>query len=164
MKKLLILTLTLLLPFAVFAQANKPLTKAQQNLQKRNEQTLQHLQMLGRSYNRINKTEVKEQIAQNIDREIEHWYMENMQTINQAQQEEAMKENKPVEDLNIDKQQLAAEVKAGKIPEIMYKTVSDQVAVQLKQRAEMQNAGKNTTPKQKGTSKQKGKGVNPFKK
>lgn len=162
MKKLLILTLTLLLPFAVFAQANKPLTKAQQNLQKRNEQTLQHLQMLGRSYNRINKTEVKEQIAQNIDREIEHWYMENMQTINQAQQEEAMKDGKTVENLNIDKQQLAAEVKAGKIPEIMYKTVSEQTAKQLKQRAEMQNAGKNN--KQTGTPKQKGKGFKPFKK
>ncbi len=162
MKKLLILTLTLLLPLVVFAQANKPLTKAQQNLQKRNEQTLQHLQMLGRSYNRINKTEVKEQIAQNIDREIEHWYMENMQTINQAQQEEAMKEGKPVENLNIDKQQLAAEVKAGKIPEIMYKTVSENFAAQLKQRAEMQSAGMNN--KQKGTPKQKGKGFKPFKK
>lgn len=161
MKKLLILTLTLLLPMIVFAQGNKQ-NKAQQNLQKRNEQTLQHLQMLGRSYNRINKTEVKEQIAQDIDREIEHWYMENMLTINQAQQEEAIKDGKTVENLNIDKQQLAAEVKAGKIPEIMYKTVSENFAIQLKQRAEMQNAGMNN--KQKGTPKQKGKGFKPFKK
>lgn len=154
MKKLLILTLTLLLPFAVFAQANKPLTKAQQNLQKRNEQTLQHLQMLGRSYNRINKTEVKEQIAQNIDREIEHWYMENMQTINQARQEEAMKDGKTVENLNIDKQQLAAEVKAGKIPEIMLKTLPEKTAERIKQNMDMEKKAKSSKG---GYKKTKGK-------
>ena len=152
MKKILILTLTLLLPLAVFAQGKKPLTKWQQNLQKRNEQTIQRLQMQGLAYNRMDKAEVKERIAQSIDREIEHWYMENMGTINRLQQEEG----KPVE--NLDKQQLATEVKAGKIPEIMYKTVPEQTANQLKQRAEMRREGKTKT------SKSSGKGLKSFKK
>ena len=151
MKKLLILTLTLLLPLAVFAQGNKQ-NKWQQNLERRNEQTIQHLQMLGYSYNRTEKAEVKERIAKSIDREIEHWYMENMGTINRLQQEEG----KPVE--NLDKQQLATEVKAGKIPEIMYKTVPEQTANQLKQRAEMRREGKTKT------SKSSGKGLKSFKK
>ena len=151
MKKLLILTLTLLLPLAVFAQGNKQ-NKWQQNLERRNEQTIQHLQMLGYSYNRTEKAEVKERIAQSIDREINHWYMENMGTINRLQQEEG----KPVE--NVDKQQLATEVKAGRIPEIMYKTVPEQTANQLKQRAEMRREGKTKT------SKSSGKGLKSFKK
>ena len=151
MKKLLILTLTLLLPLAVFAQGNKQ-NKWQQNLERRNEQTIQHLQMLGYSYNRTEKAEVKERIAQSIDREIEHWYMENMGTINRLQQEEG----KPVE--NLDKQQLATEIKAGKIPEIMYKSVPEQTANQLKQRAEMRREGKTKT------SKSSGKGLKSFKK
>ena len=151
MKKILILTLTLLLPLAVFAQGNKQ-NKWQQNLERRNEQTIQHLQMLGYSYNRTEKAEVKERIAQSIDREIEHWYMENMGAINRLQQEEG----KPVE--NVDKQQFAAEVKAGRIPEIMYKTVPEQTANQLKQRAEMRREGKTKT------SKSSGKGLKLFKK
>ena len=151
MKKLLILTLALLLPLAIFAQGNKQ-NKWEQNLERRNEQTIQHLQMLGYSYNRTEKAEVKERIAQSIDREIEHWYMENMGTINRLQQEEG----KPVE--NLDKQQLATEVKAGKIPEIMYKTVPEQTANQLKQRAEMRREGKTKT------SKSSGKGLKSFKK
>ena len=153
MKKLLILTLTLLLPLAVFAQGNKQ-NKWQQNLERRNEQTIQHLQMLGYSYNRTEKAEVKERIAQSIDREINHWYMENMGTINRLQQEEG----KPVE--NVDKQQLATEVKAGKIPEIMYKTVPEQTANQLKQRAEMRREGKTKTKSANPT----GKGLKSFKK
>ncbi len=154
MKKLLVLTLTLLLPLAIFAQGNKAnkTNKWQQNLERRNEQTIQHLQMLGHSYNRIEKAEVKERIAQNIDMEIEHWYMENMETINRVQQEEG----KP--DGDLDKQQLAAEVKAGRIPEIMYKTVPEQTAMQLKRRAEMRREGKTKT------SKSSGKGLKSFKK
>ena len=149
MKKLLILTLTLLLPLAVFAQGNKQ-NKWEQNLERRNEQTIQHLQMLGYSYNRTEKAEVKERIAQSIDREINHWYMENMQTVTQETNENT--------DPNATKQQLAAEVKAGKIPEIMYKTVPEQTANQLKQRAEMRREGKTKT------SKSSGKGLKSFKK
>ena len=155
MKKILILTLTLLLPLAVFAQGKKPLTKWQQNLQKRNEQTIQRLQMQGLAYNRMDKAEVKERIAQSIDREINHWYMENMQTINKAMQEEAMKDGKESGDIfteeyaNKTKQTLVAEIKAGKIPELMLKTVSPKFAEQIKQRSEMQA--------QKQNEQQKGK-------
>ena len=37
---------------------------------------------------------------------------------------------------NATKQQLAAEIKAGKVPEMMLKSVPEQTAAQLKQRAE----------------------------
>ena len=127
MKKLLVLTLTLLLPLAIFAQGNKQ-NKAEQNLQKRNEQTISRLINLSRSYKHIDKAEIKEKISQNIDREVEHWYMENTQIVTEATNAEA--------EPNTTKQQLAEEIKAGKVPEIMLKSVPEQTASRLKKRAE----------------------------
>ena len=168
MKKILILTLTLLLPLAVFARGNKPLSKWQQNLQKRNEQTVNHLLMLGHTYNHTNDLEIIEQLSKGIEMEIDHWYMENMQTITQAEQEKAMKEGKDLGDvyseeyINKKKQELAAEVKAGKIPEIMLTTVSPKFAEQIKQRMGIQMDKQMLPPNL--TQKQKGKTFNPFKK
>ncbi|MCR5504430.1 MAG: hypothetical protein K6E94_02515 [Elusimicrobiaceae bacterium] len=198
MKKLLTLTLTLLLPMIVFAQGNKALTKAQQNLQKRNEQIVRRLQNLGRAYNKADKKEIKEEISKNIDMEFDRWYLENMQVLSSVEKKQVAEKREPIKEKLIRpgeslmdfseelqqeesntppqeepaqmkdpeqlRQEMLAEIKAGKIPEIMYKTVSDQVAVQLKQRAEMQNKGKNTSLKQKENPKQKGKGFNFFKK
>ncbi len=147
MKKLLVLTLTLLLPLAIFARGNKQ-NKAEQNLQQRNEQTISHLISLSRSYKHIDKAEIKEKISQSIDREIEHWYMENMQTVTQETNENA--------DPNTTKQQLAAEIKGGKVPEMMLKSVSEETAAQLKKRAE--------APVQWNKTKSTGKGLKPFKK
>ena len=160
MKKILILTLTLfLLPLAVFAQGNKPLSQWEQKMQKRNEQILQRLQMLSRAYNRIEKADVKEKISKGIDMEVEHWYSENMQTVTKMEQEQAMKEGKTIKDLSNIKQQLATEIKAGKMPELMLKTVSNQAAEQFKQRAEMRPSQVNKTP-----TKQTKKGFSLFKK
>ena len=144
MKKLLVLTLTLLLPLAVFAQGNKQ-NKWEKNLQQRNEQTISRLINLSRAYNYIDKAETKEKISQNIDREVEHWYMENMQAVTQTTNTEA--------DPNTTKQQLASEIKAGKVPEMMLKSVSDKTAAQLKQRAETPVKWTKTSSKPMGKKK-----------
>ena len=161
MKKILALILTLfLLPLISFAQGNKPLTKWQQNLQKRNKQTLQHLQILGQAYQNADNMETKDNISRQIEMEINFWYMENIQTINQAKQEEARQAGKEVKDIfseeyaNKIKQELAAEVKTGKIPEIIQQSIPGQKATQLNRFAEIRakiDKEKANTPKQKST-------------
>ena len=198
MKKLLILTLTLLLPLAVFAVGNQG-SKGQQNLQRRNEQTIRHLQALGRQYNRADKAETKEQVSKKIDTIFEHWYMENEPKLIAIQQQEIaetqesqkanVKENmvKPAENGMLEpiqqsvensqpeepkepaqiktgetlKQEMLAEIKAGKLPELMLKTVSEQFALQIKQQEEAKTKKQNKNQK---AGKQKSKGFKLFKK
>ena len=142
MKKLLVLTLTLLLPLAVFAQGNKQ-NKEPQDLKTKNEKTLQQLFLLGKGYNITNKNEQKEKISKSIDKEIDQWYSLNMQTIIQAQEEKAAQDGVGVGDLSSEenvkktKKELADEIKKAKIPELMYSTVSEYYAEQLKKNEEI---------------------------
>lgn len=171
MKKLLVLTLTLLLPLAVFAVGNQG--KGQQNSQRRNEQTIRHLQALGRQYNRADKAEMKEQLSKKIDTIFEHWYMENepklvaiQQQVEIKQPSENLQPEEPKEPAQIKtgetlKQEMLAEIKAGKLPELMLKTVPAQFALQIKQQEEAKTKKQNKNQK---AGKQKSKGFKLFKK
>ena len=156
MKKVTTLAMVLfLLSLMAFAQNNKLLSIGQQNLQRRNEQMIGHLQTLGIAYIRSNNTEDMKDISDKIDREIDHWYVDNMQVIMQEKQNQAIKDHKEManifseENIIKEKQQLANEIKAGKIPELMLKTVSPKFAEQIKQRAEMQTKKQNEQQKGK---------------
>lgn len=147
MKKILVLTLVLLLPFVLSAQGNNQ-KKWQQNLQKRNEVVIQNLQNMSRYYNMATSTEVKEKITRSIDMEVERWCMSNTPKIISFQQRQQVmqtgqkgkKANNSFskKDMAKVKQELIAEIKNGKIPDIMLETVSPKFATQIKQSAEMQ--------------------------
>jgi len=133
-------------PFVVYgAKPNNE--KQQKQAQMRNEQTINHLLTLGRAYRHVNKEESKEKISTDIQHEVEHWYMENMQTLTQKQGVNA-------EDSNTIKQQLVTEIKAGKIPEIMLKTLPEKTAERIKQNMDMEKKAKSSKG---GYKKTKGK-------
>lgn len=146
MKKILILTLTLvLLSLVVFAQANKSLTKKQENVQGRNDQIVSRLFMLSNVYGRTNKEETKENIGKKIDQDVNYWYTINKTTVDQHKQEESFKNKKEVGDIfskeaiEKNKKELSDEIKAGKIPAIMLENMSEDAAKHLKQRMLFEN-------------------------
>ena len=133
MKRILILILTLfLLPLTVFAQGNK----WQENLQKRNKQTLQRLQMLGYVY-KTSKDEKREKISKDIDKVIEHWYTDNSEAIRQAQVKQTIQKGQKATDPDTIKQQIAVEIKAGKVPEMILTTLSEKDAQNFKRQADI---------------------------
>lgn len=187
MKKILILTLTLvLLSLVVFAQGNYE-NKGQQNLQKRNEQVVRRLQNLEHQYSRADKKEIKERLSKNIEMEFNRWYADNMNVLFQVEKKQVVEEQKPqkakkvnpvmperlqnpgeevkpleepveqpaqeepvqIKDPEQVRQEMLAEIKAGKIPELMLETVSQQFALQIKQREEAKAKKQNEKQKEK---------------
>lgn len=145
MKKIIVMIISIcMLPMLGLAKNNnKGLSKWEQNLQKRNIQTIEHIGMLGRIYQNTESAEEKASIGQNIEMEVKHWYDENRMTIMRGKQEEGMKENKaiseitPEEEEQEEQKKMVEEIKAGKIPEEMLKVLPSKDAQRFKQRNEM---------------------------
>ena len=144
MKKILISTLILSLSLVAFAQGNKQ-SKWQQDLRKRNDIIIHSLQNMGRSYNTVNNAEVKEKIASRISMEVERWCMSNtpkiisfqqrqqiMQTEQKGKKGQKANNSFSKKDMEKVKQEIIAEVKNGKIPEIMLKTASQEFARKIR--------------------------------
>ena len=81
--------------------------------------------MLSNVYGRTNKEETKENIGKKIDQDVNYWYTINKNTVDQHRQKESFKNAKEAgnifskEAIEKNKKELADEIKAGKIPELM---------------------------------------------
>ena len=144
MKKIIVMIISIcMLPMLGLAKNNnKGLSKWEQNLQKRNIQTIEHIGMLGRIYQNTESAEEKAGISENIEMEVRHWYDENRMNIIRGKQEEGMKENKAISEITPEEEQeeqkkMVEEIKNGKIPELMLKVLPSKEAQKFKQRNEM---------------------------
>ena len=120
----------------------------QKELQRQNQETLDHLIMLGNAYNDTTEATIREDLERNIRFEVEHWIADNTDSIIRIWQEELIEkgieteEKTPSEILEKIKENVLAEVKECKIPEIILKTLSVQTAETYRQLINFGEQGK----------------------
>ena len=171
MKNILkLMIIFLIIPFLAYSATNRE--KQQRQARMRNNQSINRLINLGRSYNNMENLELKEKIGKKIDMEVNYWYMQNSETIMSIRQEEALETGAKISDIlsqeNIKKtkEELSSEIKKGRMPELILKTLPPQSAEMLKQRitAENDSIAKAKKQNEKQKEKQKSKGLKLFKK